>query len=539
MRFRHVLAALVLVSGGAALAAHDWKQRLAQLPATEDSNARIDQVRSVEPNDKGAVRALLAVISLHEPNRMDGHIRAVAIEKLAAVTDEKAIEEIAKALGSKDPYHREAAAMALGRMKAKGRLDAVAKALDDKEPAVRRAALRGVASYGDLAGVDPLLARWARIDKAKDRPFREVLLILAGLEKLTEQSFGRHLDRWTEFWAKAKDGYRRPSEMTEAERKAAAEKERYRQDEDSKKEELSTTVRDVPIKITAQGSGQIPLLVIHDDSWNPSYFAPYLSSLDDVCRIYTVELPSITKLKIKKRNIGGFPYWPYDELCDAFDEIRKQYKHEKFAILAHGFSSMIGMHYLSKHPDNVSHLIVVGSFPGDDNYDKMLDKLSAKATGQLHDRELDHAVKFHEVTDEKTFTYFYSPKTNEELEALDRKFFSLMFTDQQDPELAEIWARCRKPASTDLKVMKDEQCESPPFDIAREQHPSVPVLVISGARSLWFGEADGMRVQKNYPVSEHVVLKNTSMMPWFEENEAFTEAVKAFFTTHPAAAGKK
>jgi pimeloyl-ACP methyl ester carboxylesterase len=273
--------------------------------------------------------------------------------------------------------------------------------------------------------------------------------------------------------------------------------------------------------------------VIHDDSWNPHYLTPYLSSLEDVCRIYTIELPSITKLEIKKRNIGGFPYWPYNELCDAFDEIRKQYKHEKFAIMAHGFSTMIAMRYLSKHGENVSHAILVGSFPGDDAYGKMLDKLSAKATGQLHDKELDHAVKFHFINDEKTFKRFYDPKSNEELEALEYKFFSLMFADQQDPEIAEIWNRCKLPKNVDLKAMQKEECESPPFDIMRETHPNVPVLVISGAKSIWFSAEDGKRVAANYPVSQHVVLQNSAMMPWFEENQAFTDAVKAFFKKYP------
>ncbi|HVY60545.1 MAG TPA: alpha/beta fold hydrolase, partial [Planctomycetota bacterium] len=494
-------------------------------------------VRSIAPNDRGAVGSIFNVLALRDPARMDAHIRAAAIDRLAAATDPKAIDEIGKGLNAKDPLVREGAALALGRLRSKKHLGALNKLADDPDAGVRRAALRALRDVGDLAAVDMLLKRWERMERSKSPEFREVLAIVDGLEKLTERQLGRHLDRWQEFWDKNGQGYKRPSEMTEAEKKAAEEKEKYKQEEDAKKEEVTTTVRNIPIKLTKEGKGPIPLLVIPDDSWRPNYLSPYLSSLDDVCEIYTVQLPSITQLEIKKRNIGGFPYWPYDELCDAFDEIRKQYKHEKFAVLAHGFSTMIGMHYLTKHPENVSHMILVGSFPGDDNYGTLLDKLQARATTQLHDKELNHAVMFHWITDEKTFTYFYMPKSNQELEALDRRFFSLMFADPQDPEIAEIWDRCKKPASTDIAVMKKEQCESPPFDIMREKHPDTPVLVISGAKSLWFGEADGVRVAKNYPVSEHVVLKNSSMMPWFEENGAFTQAVKDFFKKHPPGGG--
>lgn len=537
-------AAVLLVAMPVALAGSDWKTKLTQGFASEDSNVRIDAVRSVEPNDKGGVKALLGVLAIRELNRVDAHVRAVAIERLGAATDDKAIDEIAKTLVAKDPAHREAAALALGLIKAHQHRDALAKLLEDKDASVRRAAIRALAGYGDLDLVDRLLGRWEKIDKDKARPgspageagrggydFREVLAIVDGLGKLTEAKLGYNLAGWQEFWTKNKDGYKRPSQMTEDEKKAAIEAKKYAETEEAKKENVTTTVRNIPLSYTTSGRG-IPLLVIHDDSWNSSYLEPYLSSLEDICKIYLISLPSITKLEIKKRNIGGFPYWPYDELCDAFDEIRKQYKHEKFAIMAHGFSTMIAMRYLSKYPENVSHAILVGAFPGDDSYGNMLDKLSAKATGQLKDKELDRAVKFHFVNDEKTFKRFYDPKSNEELEALDRKFFTIMFANPQDPEIAEIWKRCRRPSSMDMKEMTKEQCQSPPFEVTREKRPNVPVLVISGAKSFWFGPADGDRVAKNYPISQHVVLPNSGMMPWFEESQGFSDAVHAFFAKY-------
>jgi pimeloyl-ACP methyl ester carboxylesterase len=516
-----------------AYAAGEWRQKLASGITSEDSRVRADAVRSVEVDEKGAVPALLSVLSMKEMNRVDGYIRSVAIGRLAAAKEPKTVEAVAKALVAKDPAHREAAALALGAPERRAQLAAVGKLLDDKDAGVRRAALRAIGRMGELEGVDLLLKRWEKLEKEKARDFREVLLLEEALGKLTEAAHGRERARWAEWWEKNRAGYKRPSEWTEEEKKAAAEARKKALEEQAKKEEVSTTLRDVPLNYTASGKGDIPLLVIHDDTWNPRYLSPYLSSLEDICRVYYMELPSITKLQIKKRNIGGFPYWPYDELCDAFDEMRKQGKHEKFAILAHGFSTMIAMRYLSKYGENVSHAILVGAFPGDDAYGNMLDKLSAKATGQLKDRELDNAIKFHFITDEKTFTRFYSPKSNDELEALERKFFTIMFANPQDPEIAEIWDRCKRPGSTDMKIMESEQCQSPPFDILREQKPKVPVLVISGAKSIWFGPADGDRVAKNYPLGQHVVLPNSSMMPWFEESAAFADAVKQFFAKNP------
>ena len=60
------------------------------------------------------------------------------------------------------------------------------------------------------------------------------------------------------------------------------------------------------------------------------------------------------------------------------------------------------------------------------------------------------------------------------------------------------------------------------------QHLWVPVLVISGGKSLWFGPKDGERVAANYPVSQHVVLPNAAMMPWFDDPAGFDKAVRTF-----------
>lgn len=537
MRPRTLLTAIagaaICLAMPAANAGKDWKQKFDAGMKSTDSNVRLETVKEVEPNDKAGVKALLSLLAGRDLAWMDWHIRAAAIARLADTTDEKNLGEIVKQLQAKDPTLREAATIALGKMKNEKAQDAITRLLDDKDAAVRRAAIRAVKEYRSTKSVDSLLDRWERAEKAHDA--RETNLCADAVESITELKKPRLVKEWKEWWSNAQGTFKRRSDMSDEER-AKADEAKKTEEELRKKEEFTTTLRDMPVTFSVEGQGEIPLLVIHDDSWKPTYFEPYLSSLTDICRIFYVTLPGISKLdksKLKKDMNGGMVYYPYDQLSDAFEEIRKQYAKDKFAVLAHGFSTMVAERYMSKHGENVSHAILAGCFPGDDAYGNMLDKLSAKATGQFKDVELRHAVDFHFVNDTKTKKKLYTPKTDSELEALERKFFSIQFANPQDPEIEEIWDRCKRPANLSMAANTAEECLSPPFDIAREKKPNCPVLVISGAKSIWFGPSDGDRVAKNYPNSQHVVLKETAMMPWFDEPGAFQDAVRKFFEKNP------
>ncbi len=511
-----------------------WTQALLQGIDSQDSDVRRDAVAGVDPDDKDGVKAILNILKLKELRQIDWYIRTAAIEVLCRANDEKAVAELGKGLEAKDPAQREGAALACGKVGDPAHLPGLLKLLEDKEASVRRAAARGLAGYSELEVVDALLARWAK-DKAPAQ-YRDQLAYHGTLVHFTEEKgLGRDVAAWQAFWDKAKaEGWKFPAKMSPDEKAALAEakKKKAEEAEAAEKKEITTEVRGVEYKFTEVGYGSIPLIVIPDDSWKPDYFEPYLSILGDACKIYYVELPSINKFdrtKLKK-NIE-MVYYPVDELCDAFEELRKKAKHEKFAVLAHGFSTLIAQRYLSKYAENVSHVILIGAMPGDDAYGNMLDKLRSKATSQK-DKELERLVDSLFITDTKTRKTLYTPKTDKEYEALARKYFSIMFANPQDPEIAEIWARSAKAASLTLKAKKDEECLMPPFDTARERKPNVPMLVIMGERSIWTSVTDGERVQKNYPVSQLVVLKESAMMPWFEEPGRFSDEVKKFLKAH-------
>ncbi len=137
------------------------------------------------------------------------------------------------------------------------------------------------------------------------------------------------------------------------------------------------------------------------------------------------------------------------------------------------------------------------------------------------------------MTDTKTRKTFYTPKTDEEFQALQRKFFAVQFANPQDPEIQEVWQRCQKPANLSIKANEAEESLSPPWDVSREKKINVPVLVISGEKSEWFKPVDGARVASNYPMGTHVVMKNAAMMPWFDDPAEFQKTVRDFLAKYP------
>ncbi|MHC4829718.1 MAG: hypothetical protein ACYTFT_05095 [Planctomycetota bacterium] len=549
-RRRVLLSGAALLLAGSVALAQSWQRDFLQGMKSQHSNERREAVEAIEPDEKGGDKAILAVLSNKKVSEVDWYQRQAAIDKL------RYLEENQKALKNFEKYVKKLVKKTKEPELFRSLILGLSEQGDPRfhpywpqvfEPKarhplfVKRAAVTAMGRTENLEYVEPIIKAFEEADAAMQ--YRLVLACEAALVELTEQKLGRKSANWREFWDKRGEGYVRPSEREDEEDDDGTVKKDGEDDEADgpKREKITTVTREMPLNFTTTGSdGAMALLVIHDDNWGPSYFEPYLDCLSDVFKIYYVELPKISELvehykdkpgKIKK-NIGGYPFYPYDALCDAFDMARKEQGHEKFALMAHGFSTMVAQRYLSKYSENVSHAIFVGTFPGDDAYGNMLDRLSAKGSA-TKDKEIVNGVNFHFITDEKTFTRFYDPKDNTELEALERKWFSIMFADRQDPEIGEIWDRSKSPMSLSLELNKKEQSQSPPFDISRENKPRVPVLVISGKKSMWFGEQEGNRVARNYPVSQHLVLPEVANMPWFDDPAGFQKGVRDFLKMHP------
>jgi pimeloyl-ACP methyl ester carboxylesterase len=530
VRLLRVLIPVFVLIPAFAFAGKAWKKTFNRDFNNFNSDLRRKAVESVDPNSKSGLKVLLQVVAMKKLAVMDWHIRWGAIEALSGIHKEKYMREFEKkGLNSKYPAIREGCILALGLKKNPAYLPRIKKGLEDPDPAVRRAAGHALANIRKKESINALVARWEK--ESMETNFRECIAYWTSLRKLTGRRFKKDFHTWQEWWLNVRDKYKFPEEMTEEEKKKQAEEEAKKGKGKGKKgaaeeegEKETTVVRGIPLTFKTRGTG-IPLLVIHDDTWYDNYFEPYLSSIEKVCKIFYIRLPEVDSFENLKRNIGGMPYYPVDKLVDAFEELRTKFKYRKFAIMAHGFSTLIAQRYLTRHSEKVSHMILMGALSGDEAYGIILNNIEREGNA-TKDKEMTRMAWWHTIIDEKKNTKQYEPKSDAEKRALQRKMFSMYFANPQDPEIFSIFDRCKKP-------LDYPECLSPEFDTYREKKVPVPILILMGAKCLWTNLKDGERIQKNYPRAELVVFQKSAMMPFIEENAKFTEEIKKFFKKYP------
>lgn len=544
MRTRSLCLATALVLFGVTAsygrsAADQWIKAFMAEPSSDQRRQMLGEI----PADKGskAVGVLLTALADDSGVKLDWWVRDAGISALSRLDpgDRKVLKLLDKILKKPRPQTaavRSAILAAFGRTTDPVYLDRVVNALGDPQASVRRTATFALRQIRDVKGVEALMERLGgfaseggrRARRAEPDGFRELMDYTRALADLTPEDHGQDVAKWLEYWAANADGFKLREDFTDADRAELAKARK----QEAKKARTTTVARGVTLEHTTAGRGKVKLLVIHDDAWDGDYFEPWLSPLHDVVEITYVRLPEIDAFDEKqvkiKRTPGGMAYMPVDALVDAFDEIRREKGFQRFALMAHGFSSLVAARYVTRHPDKVSHLSFLCGLTGDSAYGNILNEMERFANNVWQDKETTNMIMNHYIDDEKTGRMIYEPADEAEAIALQRKAFDLYWADCQDPAVGEMWEICRKPVYMDMEKRKSHVVISPEFDISREKKPSIPVLVMVGKKSLWTSVVDNERLAKNYPQSRLVVFENSGMFPFIEEADRFQAEMRQF-----------
>ncbi len=506
------------------LLADSWEREFTANIGSQDSNVRYLAVKKLDPSIPKARAYLFGVLG-----QQDWYLRRGAIDVLAGASGDTVGDLQKEAKSNKVPQVREGIVSAFGLMKSPERVPDLVAALGDKHPDVRRTAVHGIVAVPTKEGVTAIVEAWE-----KEKDWTVAVFYKDALEKLTKNHFGWQVIDWKNWWTAKKDKWKPPKPKKEKKEGEPEEPEAPPEESGEEKtgaeggegkekaEESTTVMRDVELNFRESGKGP-PLFVLPALYRNRLYLERHMQSLEDSARLFYIDLPPLSKFRgLKNLGVSGKPYYPLTEVCDAFDELRKERKHEKIAILAHEMAAWVAMRYATKYPNNVSHLILVSTWPSNRAWSDGRMRVENDGRGTKNVERERYAKS--RVANPDTGKSEYEAKDPQEAEALDRAGWTVQWGDPKNM-FAEMW---HKPTFVDMGG-----CWIPEFDIAKERPGPVPTLVVYGAKSLWSREGEATVLSKVYSNSQVLACPGSADFPMIEDHDQFTKAVKAFFKRYP------
>jgi pimeloyl-ACP methyl ester carboxylesterase len=505
MRIYVLAAAIALAAASPALGGDDdWERNFLREMAKPESWNRYEAVKSLDPKIPKAREHLITVLDKHH-----WWLRSGAIEALkGAAGDTAALDDLSKDLAKhSSPSVREGIALGFRHIADESRPKDLVAALADKDARVRRAAAIALEGHPRKESIAGLIDAWE-----KEKETEVAVFYRQTLEKLAKKQAGSKAEDWRAWW-----------KAVEADWSPDAKPE------EGKSSETTTTLRDVELKFKEAGEGG-PLFVLPDYGLHDIYMQEHIRPLEDVARLFFIALPGVKQFKNLPVPAAGLPEYPIDKLCDAFDELRKERKQERIAILAHGISAWVAMRYATKFPKNVSHLILISTWT------------SGRTWGDGRGRAEDYGRK----TGDIEFEHFaanclllgpgkhkYEPSGKDETEALRRASWTGYFTDVRNVFASLYWP----------EIDQEEEMGNvlvPDFDVGREKGNPVPTLIIYGAspRAIWTDPKDHRQLSKYYPNSTFIECPRANQLPMIEDHDLFMKAVRGFLKKHPFAKSK-
>lgn len=499
MRRIHTLTGAAALALAATVAYAGWERDLAEAIASKDSNKRHAAVRALDPSDDKALKVLLQIVE-----KDDWYAREAAISALAGAKGE-ALETLQKKMKRGDGFLQEGIALAFAASNDRARVPDILPLLKEKDPRSRWAAAVALSKLHETQSIPALLDAWEEEKEARLR-FR----YYETLKAITGEDIGQTLVDWRNWFKGVGDEFVPPSQR-EKEQGAG-------EGGTQKKEESGTVLRDVELSFTESGAGG-PLFVLPEYGYNKDYLVPAMKELEDVCRIFYIDLPSLDKFKNLSMAGGtGIPYYPIDKLVDAFDELRIQRKQKTIAILGHGITAWVAMRYATKYPQNVSHLILVSTWSGGSAFERGRARLEqdGKDKGDIEQEHYAQSLLIDMQTGQPT----YQAKDQAEAEALFRMGWTSYFADRREGMALMLHPEVHRAMG---------QCIVPDFEISKEKGNPVPTLIIYGKQAVWTDYNDMRTMAKCYPNSALIACPSSNMLPMIEDYKTFTKALEGFF----------
>ena len=246
-------------------------------------------------------------------------------------------------------------------------------------------------------------------------------------------------------------------------------------------------------KKTGQGK---PLVILHGLFGSADNWLSIAKGLDKDYTLYLVDLRN-------HGDSGQAEEWDYQVMADDLTEFMEEQGLEKTHLLGHSMGGKTAMTLALNHPEKVDRLIVVDIAPRfyPVHHQSILDGLNAIDTDQLQSRKQADDILSQYVEEKGTRQFL--------LKSLGR-----------DGQGKFVW-------KINLPIIT-EKIENVSQAIESENSFDHPTLFITGANSRYVQDKDKADIERYFPNSNIIKIKNAGHWIHAEQPEAVIKTVQAF-----------
>jgi proline iminopeptidase len=261
-------------------------------------------------------------------------------------------------------------------------------------------------------------------------------------------------------------------------------------------------------EVTGSGSGT-PLIVVNG---GPGFDHTYL-------HIATAWEPLAKNRRVifyDQRGVGRSAPLKQGQSCtladqmDDLEALRAHLGYEKIDLLGHSWGGYLSMAYAARHPERISHLMIV---------DSAAPKFS------------DTIFLFNQVfpqTTERQDAFAFADELGDKAasDASIHEYLTMLF---YSPEKRDIFVAQMGPGVFNKKVNQAVASDLARFDLNPEIRKfHFPVMVITGQFDMNVAPLVAYKIHEAIPGSRFVVFERSGHIPFYEEPEAFDRAMEDF-----------
>ena len=200
-----------------------------------------------------------------------------------------------------------------------------------------------------------------------------------------------------------------------------------------------------------------------------------------------------------------------DQIEDL-DALRAHLGLERMDLLGHSWGGYLSMAYAARHPEHISHLLIVDS-----------------AAPKWSDTLFLFSQIFPEITERRNgYTFADEMGDKAASDASIRDYLTMLFYSQ---EKRDAFVAQMSPGAYTKKVFHAVISDLPRFDVNPELPKfKFPVIVMTGRYDINVAPLVAYRIHQAIPGSRFVVFERSGHIPFYEEPQAFVAAVEAFLS---------